>query len=404
MLQTNINRTDGICAITGRNVTGWMIILITCCLTVTATSCREDEIVVTSEMKTIDGMGDKDGGSYQGLYVLNEGNMGSNKCTLDYLDFASRSYSKNIYAERNPNVVKELGDVGNDIQIYGNRMYIVVNCSNKVEVADARTGVRIGQVNIDNCRYVTFCGGYAYVSSYVAPVAIDPASPRGAVYQVDTASLSIVNKVTVGYQPEEMAVKDSILYVANSGGYRAPNYDNTVSTVSLSTMRQTAKTTVAKNLHHIKKDRYGQLWISSRGDMDTVPSRLFVMTENANGTMAVTDTIDTPCSDLCIVGDSLFFFAYTYNNSTATNAVSYGIINVRTHRIVSRNMITDDTESTITIPYGIRVNPDNGDIYITDAKNYVSSGTLSCYSKEGKRKWKVVTGDIPAHIALLKKQ
>src|SRR5574344_2893631 len=275
-------------------------------------SCRNDEMIITSEENHLQGMTSSDGGSYRGLYLLNEGNMGSNKCTLDYLDFTNMTYSRNIYPERNPNVVKALGDVGNAIQIYGGKMYIVVNCSNKVEVINAQTGIRIGQVNIDNCRYITFDGGYAYVSSYVAPVGIDPESPRGAVYQVDTASLSIVNKVTVGYQPEEMAVKDSILYVANSGGYRAPNYDNTVSTVSLSTMRQTAKTTVAKNLHHIKKDRYGQLWISSRGDMDTVPSRLFVMTENANGTMAVTDTIDTPCSDLCIVGDSLFFFAYTY--------------------------------------------------------------------------------------------
>jgi hypothetical protein len=366
-------------------------------------SCREDEMVVTSETKTIEGMTDSDSGSYQGLYLLNEGNMGSNKCTLDYLDFESKTYSRNIYPERNPNVVKELGDVGNDIQIYGGRIYIVVNCSNKIEVADAKTGVRIGQVNIDNCRYVTFKDGYAYVSSYVAPVAIDPASPRGAIYQVDTASLSIVNKVIVGYQPEEMAIKDSILYVANSGGYRAPNYDNTVSVVHLSTMKQTAKITIAKNLHHIKKDRLDQLWVSSRGDMDTVPSRLFVMKENGNGEMTVNDTINTPCSDLCIVGDSLYFFAYTYNNHTATNGVNYGIVNIQTHQIVSNKFITDGTESSITIPYSIMVNPDSRDIYITDAKNYVSSGTLNCYSKDGKRKWQMVTGDIPAHIALLKK-
>lgn len=365
------------------------------------TSCREDELVVTSETKTIEGMTTADGGEYKGLYVLNEGNMGSNKCTLDYLDFDKETYAKNIYPERNTNVVKELGDVGNDIQIYGNRMYIVVNCSNKVEVTDAQTGVRIGQMDIDNCRYITFKDGYAYVSSYVAPVAIDPESPRGAVYQVDTASLSVVSKVTVGYQPEEMAIKDSTLYVANSGGYRAPDYDNTVSVVNLSTMKQTAKITVAKNLHHIKKDRLGQLWVSSRGDMDTIPSRLLVMKENDKGKMTVCDTIDTPCSDMCIVGDSLYYFAYTYNSSSATNTVSYGIVNTSTHQIVSSQFITDGSESIITIPYSITVNPCNHDIYITDAKNYVSSGILNCYSKEGKRKWRVVTGDIPAHIALL---
>ena len=54
-----------------------------------------------------------------GLYLLNEGNMGSNKCTLDFVDFDNGYYVRNLYAEKNPNVVKELGDVGNDVQIYG---------------------------------------------------------------------------------------------------------------------------------------------------------------------------------------------------------------------------------------------------------------------------------------------
>jgi hypothetical protein len=366
-------------------------------------SCRKDEIVVLSEENQIQGMSSSDGGSYKGLYLLNEGNMGSNKCTIDYLDFTNITYSRNIYPERNPNVVKELGDVGNDIQIYGDKMFIVVNCSNKVEVVNAQTGIRIGQVNIDNCRYVTFDGGYAYVSSYVAPVGIDPESPRGAVYKVDTMSLSIVSKVTVGYQPEEMAVNDGKLYVANSGGYRAPDYDNTVSVVDLSTMKQTRKIVVAKNLHHIKKDRYGQLWVTSRGDMDTIPSRLFVLTANASGDFSVSDTIATSCSDLSIIGDSLYYFAYSYNSTTASNTVKYGIVNIKTHQEVSSNFITDGTASSITIPYSIMVHPDTHDIYITDAKNYVSSGILNCYSVEGKLKWKTITGDIPAHITLLKK-
>ena len=66
-----------------------------------------------------------------------------------------------------------------------------------------------------------------------------------------------------------------------------------------------------------------------------------------------------------------------------------------------QSFITDGTEKNIKIPYGIQVNPYNGDIYITDAKNYVSSGQLHCYSREGKRKWSVRTGDIPAHMCFV---
>ena len=64
------------------------------------------------------------------MYLLNEGNMGSNKCTLGiFYDSTTGKYHRNIYAERNPSVVKELGDVGNDLQIYGDKLYAVINCS-----------------------------------------------------------------------------------------------------------------------------------------------------------------------------------------------------------------------------------------------------------------------------------
>ena len=237
-----------------------------------ASGCREDELVVPTEYEII---GDeyRDGG-IRGFYLVNEGNMGSNKCTLDYYDYYTGLYSRNFYAERNPDVIKELGDVGNDIGIYGSKLYVVVNCSHKVEVLDAHSGIRLGQVDIPNCRYVRFHRGRAYVSSYVGPVLIDPNAPKGAVYEIDTLSLAVTRKVSVGYQPEEMEVVDDYMYVANSGGYRAPEYDNTVSVIQMVDFKQVQQIPVGINLHRLKKDRYAQLWVTSRGDYQYRPSRL----------------------------------------------------------------------------------------------------------------------------------
>ena len=145
-------------------------------LLMVATSCREDELVVPTEYDII---GDERPGSdIRGFYLVNEGNMGSNKCTLDFYDYYTGLYSRNFYAERNPNVIKELGDVGNDIGIYGSKLYVVVNCSHKVEVLDAKSGIRLGQADIPNCRYIRFHRGKAYVSSYVGPVLIDQMHQR----------------------------------------------------------------------------------------------------------------------------------------------------------------------------------------------------------------------------------
>ena len=365
--------------------------------------CREDEVVVPAEYEPIPDAPAADT-DIRGFYLVNEGNMGSNKCTLDYYDYLTGVYARNIYAERNPNVIKELGDVGNDIGIYGSKLYVVVNCSHKVEVLDARSGVRIGQVDIPNCRYVRFHRGKAYVSSYVGPVQLGADAPKGAVYQVDTLSLAITGQVTVGYQPEEMETVGDNMYVANSGGYRAPEYDNTVSVIDLSGMRQVELIPVGINLHRVRKDRYDRLWVTSRGDRLSRPSRLYVM-DRIPGTdrMEVTDTLPVACSNMAIHGNLLYFYAAEWSDLTGSNTISYGIIDIRTKEVVSTNFITDGTEREIAMPYGIAVHPETGDIYLTDAKNYVSSGTLYCFDSQGRKKWSVRTGDIPTAIAFLHK-
>lgn len=364
-------------------------------------ACREIELVVPTEYELLPGVPIDPDARPAGMYLLNEANMGSNKSSIDYVDFRNAYYVRNIYAERNPEVVKELGDVGNDIQIYGNKLYAVTNCSHKVEVMDVRTCKRIGQVDIPNCRYIRFAKGKAYVSAYVGPVAIDPNAQLGAVYEVDTASLAVTRKVTVGYQPDELEVLGEYLYVANSGGYRAPDYDSTVSVVEIYGMKQIQKIPVGINLHRIRKDRYGKLWVTSRGDYNTIPSRLYVLDRKDKNSkeMVVKDTLDIPCSEMYIQGDSLYFYSVEWNKQTERNTVTYGIIDVRTGQLVTDHFITDGTEQDIVIPYGICVHPTTGDVYVTDAKNYVSSGVLHCYDRHGKKKWSVRTGDIPAHMA-----
>ena len=370
-------------------------------LLLVATSCREDELVVPTEYDIIPETPGENT-HIRGFYLVNEGNMGSNKCTLDYFDYFTGLYARNFYAERNPNVIKELGDVGNDIGIYGSKLYVVVNCSHKVEVMDARSGLRLGQIDIPNCRYIRFHRGKAYVSSYVGPVLIDANAPKGAVYQVDTLSLSVTAKVTVGYQPEEMEIVDDYMYVANSGGYRAPNYDNTVSVIQMIDFKQVQQIPVGINLHRLKKDRYDKIWVSSRGDYQSRPSRLYVMEKKRGyNQMIVTDTLDLACSNMAFFGDSLYYYATEWNNYTASNSISYGIIDIKTKKVMSESFITDGTEKEITSPYGRAIHPETGDIFVTDAKNYVSSGTLYCFDRKGRKKWSVRTGDIPAHITFL---
>ena len=359
-------------------------------------SCREDDVIFIPEEVQVS---NPDYSAVGGFYLLNEGNMGSNKCTLDYYDLSTGVYTRNIYGNANPNVPKELGDVGNDLAVYGSRLYAVVNCSNKVEVMDKHSARRIGQVDIPNCRYIAFHKGYAYVTSYAGPVVIDPDYQQlGYVAKVDTATLQVVAQCIVGYQPDDIEIVDDKIYVANSGGYRVPNYERTVSVIDVASFKVEENIDVDINLSRLVADRHGGLWIATRGDYYQVQSSLYCYDVRKR---RIVKHLDVPVSNMCIEGDSIYIVSSAWSNVEMTNKVTYAIVDVAKQECVSENFITDGSETAIKAPYGIAVNPISKDIYVSDARNMVNPGYLHCYDRSGVKKWSVRTGDVPAHITFL---
>lgn len=376
----------------------YLITILSISLLILFSGCREDETIFLSSDTLV--TEPHLGGNIEGFYLLNEGNMGMNRASLDMFNYRTGVYTQDIYSERNPDVVKEMGDVGNDLKIYGNKLYAVINCSNKVEVMDKWTAKRIKKIDIPNCRYLAFYKDKAYVSSYAGPVAIDPNAEIGFVAEIDTATLEITRKVTVGYQPEEMVVHDGKLYVANSGGYRVPNYDHTVSVVDLESFTEIKKIDVGINLLRMAIDRQGDIYVSSRGDYYDTPPNLFVIDSKTD---KVTHQLDIPVMEMKMVGDSLYYYSVAWSYITNSNTITYGIFNSKTKQVVSDKIITDGTDKRIMIPYGLEVNPQTKEIYICDAQNYVVTGYIYCFSSEGKMRWKTPAGNIPGHFAFVYK-
>lgn len=359
-------------------------------------ACREDEQIFLSDSVQV--ALPMVGTRIKGFYQLNEGNMGMNRALLDYFDYTTGHYTRDIFSERNPEIVKELGDVGNDIKVYGQKVYAVINVSNLIVVFDVRTARRIKEIEVPNCRYLAFWKDKAYISSYAGPVQIDPNAEVGFVAEIDTASLEVTRKVPVGYQPEEMVVYNKKLYVANSGGYRAPNYDRTVSVVDLETFKEEKKIDVAINLYRMAIDERGDIYVSSRGDYKNTPSNLYVIDSTTD---EVKQCLDIPVGGMCIDGDKLYYYSVAYNMTSGRNKVTYGILDTRTKRQITDRIITDGTDKDIMIPYGIAVNPETKEIFMSDAQNYVVTGFVYCFSPEGKLKWKTEGGNIPGHFAFI---
>ena len=136
-------------------------------------------------------------------------------------------------------------------------------------------------------------------------------------------------------------------------------------------------------------------------DYYDIPSMVFVISSEINAVVDVKDQL--PCSDMAVCGDSLYVLGNVMNYFTQSSEINYSIVDVRTHVVVTDNFITDGTDKEIENPYGIAVNPQTREIFITDARDSVTPGKVYCFSPGGVLKWSTHTGDIPSRIVFTHK-
>jgi len=329
------------------------------------------------------------------FFLLNEGNWGSNNASIGFFNSQTTEYKRDAFSQINSNIVGGLGDVGNDLLIYGGKLYAVINASGLVEVMDAKTAKHIGVVNIPNSRNINFYNGKIYVSSW-ADATMSNANVVGYVAEIDTATLQVVRSVNVGRQPEEIEFLNGKMYVANSGGYTT-DLDSTISVVDLQTFNEQKKIVVAKNLQKLRKAG-DKLYVLALGNYYNIAPDIYVVENDEK-----VGKLDIYASNFCVSGDLIYILSNKTDWSAGTTISKFIIYNIANQQIVTENFITDGTEAEITTPYGIAVNPITRDIFITDAKNYSTSGELFCFSPDGKKLWSVTTGVAPNKIVFLKK-
>jgi len=308
------------------------------------------------------------------LYILSEGLFNSNNSTLACYNLNTRKLISDFFLAANK---RGLGDTANDLRLYGLKLYVVVNQSSEIEVIDAITGKSLKQIPLfkengegRQPRYIEFCKGKAYVCSF-----------DGTVAKIDTTSLKIESIVQCGKNPDGICVANSKLYVSNSGGLNFPNYDNTVSVIDIATFTEIKKITVGVNPSKIHADNEGDVYLISNGNYGIIPNKFQKISSSLD---EITESFDDiQALNFTINNDT----AYIYNYVSSTQKCAVKVFDCKTDKIISDNFITDGTE--LITPYGIDVNPANGDVYLTDAKSYTVLGDVLCFDRNGKLKFKL---------------
>jgi YVTN family beta-propeller protein len=304
-----------------------------------------------------------------GAYVLSEGNIGSNNTKLSFYSLNSNSFVGDFFLQQNPNIPGGLGDTGNDAIIYGSKMYVILN-SDSITVLNAANATFIKKIFIGTFsgpRYAASARGKVYVTA-----------SNNTVNVVDTLLLKKINTIQVGNNPEGIAASANYLYVANSGGFNFPNFDSTVSLIDLNTETEIRKIKVGVNPNKVEINQGGNIFVSAYGNYSNKPASISVI----DGAINLTSTNLGPnfaYSHIRIAGD----IAYIYNNYGSGGTAK--VFNSATNTFLRSEFITDGT--VIATPYGINIDELNGDVYIADAKNYVTAGAVTCFSSAGVKKF-----------------
>ena len=346
-------------------------------------------------------VGEQNGSSK--LFILNEGAF-PGASTLDLLDFKTKKYYADVFGQANPTVPGGIGNTANDMAVVDGKLWVLLNSSNQVAVLEVPSCKLLKTLAVDSPRHICQDNEYVYISSYGAAVyGGDPV--EGKVYRISRSTFES-KELTVGYQPEGLAILGGKLYVANSGGYNWM-HDNRISVVDPSTLTLWDELLLpVTNLNGLFEAN-GKLWVNTYGEStwsqdasgEWIQSVSAPMSLSSVSTTGATLTLDGVHADKMAQAGSYIYAIGNHAEMDGGYDLCLYKVNTATSKVESTTHFTGSDLSRIGYPYGISVNPENGDLYICDA-SFTAGSKVHCFSSSLQWKWTVNTGVGTGHLLL----
>lgn len=320
-------------------------------------------------------------GSYDnGVLILNQGGFLKGDASVSYLAEDFLTQQNNIFSLVNPSIT--LGDTGQDIGLYQNFAFVVLNGSNKIEVVNRYTMEHVATISsgLNNPRYIAFSNGKGFVTNWGDGG--DASDDFVAV--INLATYTVSSTISVAEGPERIVGENSKLYVAHAGGY---GYGNTISV--LNGANNTLSTTInVGDVPNSLEINNGSLYVICGGKPSYAPAETagsFVKINISNNTVANTILFAaaTHPSNLDIVDASVF---YTVGASIFKSTLS-------ATTLPTTPLFTTAAQGVYGV-YSFAVNENK--IYVGDAGDYNSNGKIYVYSSVGLLEHEYTVGVIPA--------
>lgn len=316
-----------------------------------------------------------------GLFVLNEGNFQFSNASLSFYDIEADTVGNNLFYKVND---APLGDVAESMALVDGQLYVVVNNTNLIYKVNATTLV------CDTTKPFKMGDFYSPREMFfVSPEKAYVSDLMGAgLWIINPKDMSHSGFIQTGKTTEKMVPVGNELYVSNWSNYYLPGMEkNTVQVVDMNNDVKVAEIQVGKEPNTMAVDKNGHVWVLCEGavwEADAEQPSLWEinpLTKTAekryefDGTAMVLRANPT--------GDQLYLI---FNNEVRR-------FDIATLSLSESFRIAAQEEGMF---YNMTIEPRTGDIYVTDAKNYMMNGTVYRYTNDGLLLSSFEAGVIPS--------
>jgi hypothetical protein len=331
------------------------LLLITALLSCSKAPVREDT-------KTVDPPPVNNTTYEHGIFVVNEGNYNWGNASVSFISANDSSVEQDIFKTHNDN--RSLGDVAESMQVFNDNGFIIVNNSNKIEVVSLKDFVSVGTIaGFNSPRFMAVVDSTrAYVTNMQTNISI-----------IDLKTLSITKSIPTKSWTEAIIKYNNFVFVSSIGIMTNPSSGRNARVLVIDTKTDQIVDSIKTGKEPVSMvmDKKDKIWVLCTGGYDQFEPPTLVRIDPAlrivDKTFAFPDPSSVP-SRLCInpQRDTLYFL----NNGIYRMPVS-------SPAIPSSPFIP----ATEHLFYGLGIHPANGNISVSDAKDYVQNGAVYQYDQ-----------------------
>jgi YVTN family beta-propeller protein len=288
--------------------------------------------------------------NYKGIFVLNEGGFLKGNASIDYTS-TDGTTTESIFSKVNSH---PLGDIMQSMAKVGDKFYLVVNNSQKIEVVNTSDFKSVATIDgLASPRFMQVISGSskAYVTDLFA----------GEIHIINTSSNTKTGSISLGGWSENMVEVGNEVYVNNWSNKKVYKINTGTDAVTDSIVLTGAP-------NGLVKDKNNKLWVlvDSTGTNKAKLMRINPSNNNIEATIEFNDTLSASKLAINGNGDKLYYIS------------SYGVYEM------------DITATTMPIMpkksgyfYGLGIDPADGSIYVTDALDFNQKGVVFRIKTDG---------------------